>query len=175
MPIEMFQIANIPPFLQNAGIYQFILPFLLALAIFYGALKFALGDKIEKSVISLISLILAFFVMLFTSWNVMVVTFFANMGGSALLVATGLLIIIIFLGLFGIKPEKIVGGDKGITKAGWALIVILMFIGVLIFFGAGGGGLVPAAALSSDLQAAIIVIIIIALAMWWMSQEKKEE
>jgi len=167
MPMQLFQVSNIPTVLQNYGIYQYILPFLLALAIFYGVLKVSLGDKVEKSAISLISLVLAFFVMLFTSWNVWVVSFFAQMGGSILVVVTCLLAIIIFLGLFGIKSENIIP-QSGPMR--WAFILTLIFIAVMIFLGAGAGWLVPVPSLSGDFAGAILVIIIIALAMWWMSQ-----
>ncbi len=105
--------------------------------------------------------------MLFTSWNAWVVNFFAQMGGSILVVTTGLLAIIIFLGLFGIKSNEIIP-ESGAMR--WAFILTLIFIAILIFLGAGAGWLVPVPYLSGDFSAAIIVIIIIALAMWWMSQ-----
>ncbi len=175
MHTELFQIVNIPGVLENTGIYQFILPFLLSLAITYGILSYALGNKIQKSAIGLISLVLSFFVMLYSSWNLMIVNFFANLSGSALLVATGILVIVIFLGLFGVKPENIVGGEKGITKAGWIFIFTLVFIGILLFLGTGWWSLIPTAYLSPDFQAAILIIIIIALAMWWMTEEKTGE
>ena len=125
MAVQLFQIINMPGILEGYGIYQIILPFLLALAIFYGVLKFALPDKIEKSVIGLVSLILAFFVMLFTSWNTWIVSFFANLGGSALVVATGILVVVIFLGLFGIRAEKIFP-EKGAGR--WVFILFIIFI-----------------------------------------------
>jgi hypothetical protein len=173
MAVQLFQVGNIqniPNVLESIGIYQFILPFLLALAIFYGVLRFSFGDKLEKSVVGLISLILSFFVMLFTSWNSWIVQFFTNLGGSALMIATGILVIIIFLGLFGIKTEDIF--PKGNAK--WIFILFIVFIAVMIFLGAGAGGMIAWPYLGSDFQAAIIIIIIVALAMWWMTSGDKK-
>jgi hypothetical protein len=170
MAVQLFQIGNVPGLLEGIGIYQFILPFLLALAIFYGILRFAMPDKVEKSVIGLISLILAFFVMLFSSGNSWIVQFFATLGGSTLMVATGILVIIIFLGLFGIRAEKIFP-KEGAGR--WIFILFIIFIAIMIFLGAGAGWLISWPAMGTDFQAALIIIVIVALAMWWMTQGEK--
>ena len=53
--------------MASLGFFQFLFPFLLALAIIYGLLTFALKDRLPKSAMALISLILAFFVMIYSS------------------------------------------------------------------------------------------------------------
>ncbi|NIO19276.1 MAG: hypothetical protein GTN76_00640 [Candidatus Aenigmarchaeota archaeon] len=159
--------------------FQFLFPFLLALAIIYGVLRYALPKQIPKSAAGVISLILAFFVMLYSSWNYLIVQFFANLGGGFLIVGSGILFIVILLGLVGIKPEDLwPGKEKG--KAKWIVVLLIVFIVAVIFFGAGGFMLVgiPSWAASTDFWTIIFFVIILAIVIFWMgaeSEEKKEE
>jgi len=154
--------------MQNLGMFQYLFPFLLALAIFYGVLMWAMGDRLKKGPVGLISIILAFFVMLYANTNPMIVGFFAALGGMTLIVASGILVIAIFLGLVGFKFDKIF--EKG--TAMWVFVLVIIVIGLIVFFGAGGGSFValPSFFINSDVTAAIIVIVIIALAMWFMTR-----
>ena len=83
----------------SLGFFQFLFPFLLALAIFYGLLRWALPDQLPNSATGLVSLILAFFVMLFASANPGIVEFFKDISGWALIAGTGILFLVILLGL----------------------------------------------------------------------------
>src|SRR4030042_3663966 len=89
--------------MQNLGMFQYLFPFLLALAIFYGILFWAMGERLKKGPTALISIILAFFVMLYANINPMIVGFFTTLGGTTLIIASGLVVIAIFLGLAGFK------------------------------------------------------------------------
>jgi hypothetical protein len=158
--------------LGNLGVFLYILPFLLALAVFYGILMFVFKDKMPKSAVGIISLVLAFFVMLYTSYNTMIVAFFANLGGSTLVISSGILVVAIFLGLMGFHIE-------GLTKGGmpkWVFILGIIAVALLVFFGAGAGSLIPlpAGAMSTQFQVAIFFIVILALAMWWLGGGKEE-
>ena len=177
----LFQIgiSQIPQNLQNMGFFLLIFPFLLALAIFYGILYWVFhGPKAEeaklpKSAIALISIILAFFVMLYSSWNAMIVSFFANLSGAGLIVGSGILFIAILLGLMGFKIENLTDKEKS-GRGRWVFIIGVVVIGILLFFGAGGGtfGLVPNAfAVNGEFVTALFVIAIIALAVWWLGTE----
>jgi hypothetical protein len=173
----LFQIGGVFPQitqnLQNMGFFLYLFPFLLALAIFYGVLQWALGDRIQKSAITLISIILAFFVMLYSSWNAMIVTFMAQLSGAGLIVASGLLFVAILLGLVGFKitdltSDKVAGG-----KGRWVFILGILLIGILIFFGAGGGlfGIIPSWSSNGEFLTALFVIAVIGLAIWWLGGE----
>jgi hypothetical protein len=169
----LFQVGNAFPQmlqnLQNMGIFLYLFPFLLSLAIFYGVFSTVFKDKMQKSAISLISIVLAFFVMLFSSWNPAIVTFFASISGTGLLIASGILFLFLILGMAGFDVKRLLSDDK--DKPRWAAILIVVFIVALIFFGAGAGNLIPLptwATGSSELWTAIFFIIIIAMAMWWM-------
>jgi hypothetical protein len=155
--------------MQNLGMFQYLFPFLLALAIFYGILEWALKDRMKKGPVGLISIVLAFFVMLYANTNPMIVGFFANLGGMTLIVASGILVIAIFLGLAGFQLSKVF--EKGYMM--WFFVFVIILIGLIIFFGAGGGSFlnVPSFFINSDFTTVIIVIVIIGLAMYFMTHE----
>ena len=152
--------------LQQMGAFQFLFPFLLALAIFYGVLSYALQDKIKKGPVGLISIVLAFFVMLFASFNPGIVNFLAILSGTTGMVATAILMIAVLLGLAGFSLHEVFGGKY----SKWALVLVLIAIGILLFMGAGGTNIMPSVFISSEITTAIIVIIIIAVAMWFMTE-----
>ena len=178
----IFQISGVFPNLtqsmENMGFFLYLFPFLLALAIFYGILYwvFCSGDskKLPKSAVALISIILAFFVMLYSSWNTTIMYFFANLSGAGLIVGSGILFIAILLGLMGFNIEKLT--DKDYSGRGrWVFIIGVLVIGVLIFFGAGGAsfGLIPSWSDNGEFLTALFVIAIIGLAVWWLGSEDK--
>ncbi|HJW97301.1 MAG TPA: hypothetical protein VJ485_04030 [archaeon] len=154
--------------MQNLGMFQYLFPFLLALAIFYGVLMWAIGDRIKKGPVGLISIVLAFFVMLYANTNPMIAGFFANLGGMTLIIGSGILVIAILLGLVGFKLNEVFSGKY----SKWFLVFAVIIIGLIIFFGASGGSFlsVPSFFINSDFTTAIIVIVIIAVAMWFMTQ-----
>ncbi len=170
-------LSQIPQNLQNMGFFLYLFPFLLALAIFYGVLYFAFYSetpadrKLPKSAIALISIILAFFVMLYSSWNVMIVQFLANLSGVGLIVGSGILFIAILLGLMGFKIEGLTGKEAGRSK--WIFLIGVIVIGILIFFGAGGDafGLIPDWSNNGEFLTALFVIAVIGLAVWWLGSE----
>lgn len=164
-----FDLGTFVNSMQNVGLFQYLFPFLLSLAIVYGALSYALGDKLKKGPVGLISIVLSFFVMLYASSEPMIVGFFATLGGTTLIVASGFLVIVILLGLAGFKLHEVFSGDY----MKWFLVFAVILIGVILFFGASGGNFinVPGFIVNSDFTVFIIVILIIALAMWFMTKE----
>ena len=154
--------------MKNLGMFQYLFPFLLALAIFYGILMWAIGDRIKKGPVGLISVVLAFFVMLYANTNPFIMAFFSNLGGTTLIVASGILVVTIFLGLAGFKLQDTFKGKYSM----WVLVFVLILIGIIVYFGAGGGNFVnvPSFIINSDFTAVVIVIVIIAAAMYFMTQ-----
>ena len=161
--------------MSRLGFFQFLFPFLLALAIVYGLLEYALKKQIPKSARALISLIIAFFVMLYSSWNVMIVNFFATLSGTWLVVATGMIFIVLLLAIAGFNVQEFLG-DKKWGK--WVLVLLLVAIGIILFFGAGAGFLinVPGFAFSSDLWTVLFFVVILAVVLYFLGTEgdKKE-
>lgn len=156
--------------MQRMDFFQYLFPFLLTLAIVYGVLRWALKEQLPKSASALISIVIGFLVMLYGSWNTQIVSFLANISGYWLMVGSGLLFIVVMLGLVGIKAEEHILKED---KAKWILIAVIVFIGALIFFGAGGESVVkiPSVATGSDFWTIIFFIVIIAVVFLFLSQE----
>ena len=157
--------------MQYMGFFLYLFPFLLALAIVYGVLSWSLGDRLPKSARGLVSIIIAFFVMLYSSWNVWIVTFFAEYFGAGIVLACGILVVAILLGLAGYKVENLFQ-EKGLR---WVVLLGIIIIAIIIFYGAGAGWLIPVPywSTSSELWTVVLFIIILALAMWWLGSEGK--
>jgi hypothetical protein len=158
--------------MQRMEFFQYLFPFLLALAIVYGLLTYALKEQLSKSARGLISIIVAFFVMLYSSWNVAIVSFFANISGYWLVAGSGILFLVILLALVGFKPQEIMVSGGKPTKIGWAFLVAIIFIAIMIFFGAGSSlvaGMVPGWATTSEFWTAVFVIIIIIIVVAWLA------
>lgn len=148
----------------NLGFFQFLFPFLLALAIFYGVIRFALKDQLPNSAAGLISLILAFFVMLFASANPGLVGFLQNISGVGLMVATGILFVVILLGLTGFKiKDALEGKARHIV-----LLLVIIAVVLVLFFGAS----VPFlnVTIGSDFWSIIFFIIIMAVVLWFLGR-----
>ncbi|MEE9406179.1 MAG: hypothetical protein V3V26_02120 [Candidatus Aenigmarchaeota archaeon] len=158
--------------MQTMGFFQYLFPFLLALAVLYGVMTMALKDKMPKNAIALVSLILSFFVMLFVSANPGIVGFLMNISGYWLVVGCGILFLIVLLGMFGIHAEDIWKGKENVWGK-WVLILVVLVIAVVIFFGAGGEALVgvPSGVFSSELWTIVFFIVILALVMFVMGKE----
>ena len=159
--------------LQNMarlGFFQFLFPFLLALAIVYGLLSWALKEQLPKSARGVISLVIAFFVMFFGSWNIMVVNFFTTISGEFLVVAVGILFIVMMLAITGQKPQDLLAD----TKAKWVVVLLIVFIGIVIFFGAGAAWLIkiPGFVVGSDFWTILFFVIIFAIVLFWLGREE---
>lgn len=156
--------------MTNLGFFQFLFPFLLALAIFYGILMWAFKEKMPRSAVGLISLILAFFVMLFASANPSLILFLQNISGTGLIVGTGILFLIILLGLTGFNISDLVGAKK---SAGERLLLLLIIaIVIVLFFGAGTSFLLPSVSVGSDFWTIIFFVIIFAVVLWFLGREE---
>jgi hypothetical protein len=159
--------------MMRLGFFQFLFPFLLALALVYGLMSWGLKDQIPRSARGIIALIIAFFVMVYSSWNTMIVNFFANLSGMWLVAATGILFIVILLALVGQKPQDLLKG----TTAKWVTVLVLIFIGILIFFGAGAGWLlnVPGFIVNTEFWTILFFIVILAIVVFWLGQGEEKE
>lgn len=176
--VVRFQIISIDQLLSNLerlGFFQFILPFLLALAIFYGALTFALEKQLPKSARGLVSLILAFFVMLFASANPEIVGFLKNLSGGGVIIASGIIMFVVFLAFFGKQPGDILRKDHNIGGVGWGIVFALILIAFGLFSGSMGAVLTFIPGLSSDMVTILIFLLILGLAMWWLSKDEDDK
>jgi hypothetical protein len=155
--------------LEKIGVFLYLFPFLLTLAITYGVLSYALEKQLEKTARALISIVMGFFVMLFSLWNPGIVVFFANAFGFTLIVGTGLLGIMILLGLIGIKFEDLTKNEK----AKWVFTAAIILIGVVIFTVSAGAAIFGTDFLaSSEIMAIVVLIAILGFSAWFMAYSK---
>ena len=155
--------------LEKIGVFLYLFPFLLTLAITYGVLSYALEKQLEKTARALISIVMGFFVMLFSLWNPGIVVFFANAFGFTLIVGAGLLVIIILLGLIGIKFEDLTKNEK----SKWLFTGALILIGIIIFAVSAGSAIFGTDFLaSSEIWAIALMLAILGFSAWFISETK---
>ncbi len=169
---------------QNLGLPEIVL-WMLSFAIIYGILDQA---KVPQSKASrgIISIVIAFFVLL--SAPVALITFLSNMTSSLVLVLVGLIVLIIFLEVAGLKfsGERAYKNEKGevvhkesepitiFVKYGYMFAIAFIIIAALIFVNAGGlQTLGININLSSAATTTTAFFIFIILAVLWMVAEKK--
>ncbi len=156
--------------LVNMEFFQLLFPFLLALAIIYGLLRYALKDQLPKSAAGLISVIIAFFVMLYSSWNSWVYIFLTNISGVWLMVACVALFLVLLLGMFGISFKDLT--EKMWLK--WLVALVIIFIIIIAFFGTSGYGYgIPYWLMWGDFWTIIFFIAILAIVMYFFSRSEE--
>ena len=124
-------VSPFPPMIlgmEQLGIYLYLFPFLLTLALVYGVLSYSLKDQLPNSARGVVSLVAAFFMLLFSYFNPAIVSFFVNLFGYGLIVGSGVLILIFLFGLFGIKPEDVTSEKK----AKWIYVAAMVIISVVV-------------------------------------------
>ncbi len=158
--------------LKSLGFYDFVLPWLLAFSIVFGILDKAGifgGQGKNKGVEAIISLVFAFYVTFFTPYPGFLSRFFSNLFGGSILVLSGVLVSLLFIGIFGLQPSTMVSG------IGQKMLLILAIIVAAILFlnaagwatGLGGFGGINA----TEWITLVIFLVLIALAIWSVVHE----
>ena len=174
----------ITAYINSLGVPQIML-WLLSFAAMYGLMTQAKVPK-DKPSRAIISFVAAFFVILATPTALIEVI--ERMSQSLVLIILGLLVIIVFLEVAGIKTKgKIKGYDKEgkpIYEHGGESIslfeyygkyfaLILIILAILVFIGAGGLNLLGFnISLSGMNTMTLLFFIVIILAVTWMIFEK---
>ncbi len=156
-----FGLSNVVFSLERLGFFQLLFPFLLSLAIVYGILNWALGDKMGKSPTALISIVISFFVMLYAATNPFIVGFLTTLSGTTLIVGVGLLMLAVLFGLVGIKIGDI--QNKG-SWVFYAIILIIIYIVATVAF----GSVVSPILINNDFWAVIFFIVVLLLAVKYL-------
>jgi Na+/H+ antiporter NhaC len=158
-PVTMF-FAQI----NQMGFYGFLLPWLFTFAVVYGLLmKLDIFGDVNKQVSVLLGIILAFFVS--AAGGPQMATFFISLGASTSMLLAGILVILLFVGMFislaGVKK------DETFRMPGLNYILgFLVLLGVLLFLSSTGYTL-GTFNLSSGTMGLIFVFIIILAAIWF--------
>ena len=128
--------------LNQLGFFQFLFPFLLILALSYGGLEYALGGEkakriLPKPAVALISMVISFFVLNYSGGvGNSIAIFFSQIFGQGMIVAVGILMILILLGLFGLKPSSFLDKKEakersGMGHAAIAIVILLVFLFII--------------------------------------------
>lgn len=152
--------------LRGAG-FMLVLLWILTLAVVYGILSHVNIPK-SRSVQGVISIIAAFLV-LFAAAAGPAATFVSNLVVAGIVVAFGLIIVVIFFELLGLKAGEVFPKHPRFFAA--ALIILA----ILIFIGAGGLGIIniPSIAMTEPIAAILFFLAIMAMAVWVLMREAK--
>ena len=160
-PIESMIVA-----LRDAG-FQLVLLWLLTLAVVYGVLSHLELPKsmTARGVISIVSS----FLVLVAAAGTMAANFLSNLATSAIAVAFGLIVTMIFLEITGTK----VGGEHIFAKHPKFFAAALIIIAILVFVGAGGMSFIaiPAIAISTPIAAIGVFLIVMMASVWILTKE----
>lgn len=175
--------------LNSMGFYTFVLPWLLFVTIFFvivekapiwpmgkGKVKNKDTGKDEdvdarvanKKVSVLIAAILALFSVNIPLNGIPMAQILSDIFGGTAIYVSGLLVVILFLGMGGLKAEELFGKSSG-AKTGLAFVLLLLAILVL---GANG---FPMIALDPTTWTLIFVAVLIGGAMLFLGSEEKEK
>ncbi len=135
--LDFVQLQNV---LKAAGFYDFVLPWLLAFAVSFGILQTVNifkkpGKESNTSVDAIIAIVIAFYLTVFTPFPGFLSAFFSKLFGSSIIVLSGVLVLLMFVGIFGLRSDEFTKDPK--VKFG-ILIVALVAAG-LLFFNAQAG------------------------------------
>lgn len=141
--------------LRQIGFYDFLLPFILFMAIIYGLLKKyePVGD--ETSVNATIAVAASFFIINYTPLGL----FFTQSFGMASMIIAGLLVLILFAGMVGINIADVFEGNKTVS------VIALLLIAVVIFLGARGAELMKSPSWEVTTTIVMLFAMIIAVAL----------
>lgn len=163
--------------LESMGFFDFVLPWLLAVAIVYGILtNLKRGADNAKQpffpprVNALTAIIVAFFFVNYTPYSMYITTFLTGIFGSFIILLTGVLLLVVLLDLGGLELKNLTGGNTTV------LALVLFIILYLLFVGAGGmaifGSGVNAIRISESMWAIIFVIIIMVAAVAFLTKKE---
>jgi hypothetical protein len=162
--------------MQRMELFQYLFPFLLAFALLYGLMQYVFKkDKLGgQRVHALIAIVLAFFVMLYSSYNTWLYTFLTGASGIWLAFATVVLLLVLVLALAGVNVHDLLGDEKN-KWIKYLVVLIIIYIALMAILGQGGlfSSYLPYWLTGSDLWTVIFVIIIIGIVFWFVGGEDK--
>lgn len=185
----MATIADVVTNLQNVGIFQFFLPFIILFAIFYGMLTKTriFGNPKEDAGVNKINAVISFaaaaFIMLYpaTSTAVFDLTdYLANFIGGSLIYFLG--IIVAMITFFMIATPLSGGETKPFARAGTVAAIVAVVLVLALFLSSGGTQIFPGlnvnlsnifvgglfVGVDPSVLALVIVLLVMAVAIYWV-------
>lgn len=143
--------------LNTLKFYDFLFPWLFTLAITYGILAKAKFFE-ERSLQGLVSLLVAFFVVNYTPVGIPLSSFFTNLFGAGILILSVIFVVLLFMGLTGISPDKIFANTR--TTG----IIVILFAALVVIALMGG------TVLSADVVTTLFVLVLMAVAIAFVTK-----
>jgi len=149
--------------LNQLGFYNFVLPWLFTLALVYGILmKVKIFDEKQQALNGIIAIVAAFFLVNYTPAGFALDTFFTQLFGVGILILTGIFVVLLLMGLVGLKGEDIFKAEN--IKGGGLAIILLMIFVIFLLFTIGG------IQISSDQLTMIAVMIFMVVAVAYIGK-----
>ncbi|MBW6462456.1 MAG: hypothetical protein K0B07_05425 [DPANN group archaeon] len=150
--------------LQDVGFYDILLPWALFFAIVYGLLTKVgpFSGSEQKSIVSIISMVVAFFIVGYTPFGATFGVYLAELFGKSGTILAGLLVASLFLGMAGLKLPDGFGKDDSKKTINFAIIVLLI-VGV-IYFTTGFDNIINFSSPSIAEDTIVTLLVILALA-----------
>lgn len=160
--------ANFDSFLgnlNNMGFYNFVLPWILFLTLFFLILQNApfmpSDEKRKKSIAIVVGAILSFFAVNFPINGIPLGSLLSNLFGWGGIYIAGILVVLLFLGMFGFNLSTLIENKV-------ALSFVLLLLGIIVLSAAG----FPLIALDEVTWTLIFVILLIGGAMMFLGDQK---
>ncbi|MEA3229686.1 MAG: hypothetical protein U9P44_02115 [archaeon] len=163
--------------LKDIGFYDILLPWALFFAMTYGLLttvgpfktKGGEGEEgdMDKSIPAIISMAVAFFVIAYTPFGLTFGLYLAEMFGKSGTILAGLLVLVLFLGMAGIKTD-----DNDIKKYKNKIAIALVAIAAIIYLGTGNllAGLnIPG--INEESAATLLMIAVVIGGVIWLTRK----
>ncbi|MBI3413691.1 MAG: hypothetical protein HY051_06480 [Candidatus Aenigmarchaeota archaeon] len=165
--------------LKAMGFYDFVLPWLLAFSIVFGILQtvmiFKKGEDNKKSntsVDAVIALAVAFYLTIFTPYSGFLSSFFSKLFGSSIIVLSGVLVLLMFVGIFGLKSSEFTQGN---FKYAVIIIALILAAGLFVNANAGVFSFGNLSLNSSEILTMLVFFGIIIAVIWFVVHEEKTE
>ncbi len=138
-----FDFIGLQNTLKSMGFYDFVLPWLLAFSIVFGILQTVMifkkgtgtNEKSNTSVDAVIALAVAFYLTIFTPYSGFLSSFFSKLFGSSIIILSGVLMLLMFVGIFGFKSEDVFHG----TKSKMVIVIVALILAALFLINASSG------------------------------------
>ena len=149
--------------MNRLGFFEFLLPWILFLAIIFAILKKSEVFGEEISVNAVIAAVVSFFIINYAPAGIAMTlgTFFTTLFGIAAVIIAGLLVGILFLGMAGIKPEELLGKANKT-----AIAVLLGFLALIAFISVGGMSFFN---IDSDLVITLFMLLLMLFAIMFIA------
>ncbi len=149
--------------MNRLGFFEFLMPWILFLAIIFALLKKSEVFGEEISVNAVIAAVVSFFIINYTPLGMTLGTFFTTLFGLAAVIIAGLLVGILFIGMAGIKPEELLGKANKT-----AIAVLLGFLALIAFISVGGMSFFN---IDSDLVITLFMLLLMLFAIMFIAKE----